>query len=737
MIEKAPQINQTTASRPPAAANWPLLLGGILVMLVIIVALFGPLLAPQDPMKASYIAEYQDRYIRPPFPPGVEGYPLGSDEIGRDILSRLFWAVRPTMILVLVVAAVRLSLGILLGIISGWSSGRLARTSDTLISNALAVPVLFVALCVIAGLANRWGVWAFILGLSITGWAESARLAQEQTRLIKGQPFVEATRAMGANAGQIILSHIIPHIMPLMWIQMAFEISSSLLTTAALGFLGYFVNAIWVPTDSDFIALRASGMPELGQMLGISIGAQPWTAVFAGSVIFLIVLALNLFGEGLRSLLNPERQRRRAESTQMVDRAGNWVSERVYGAVSEWRRSAATSGIFTVLFIVIVGGGWILWNAQNTRLVESKIRTTGGHMWPAQPHDAQGTYWSTAHGPLDAALLWTYIGPGAIIGGPVVDRGGNLYLNISGQKLVIIGSDGKGLKIINLPAEPFGWPALTAEGNIIVADERDALSAYALDGTLLWEYVSDPPGEMLASPIVGPSGIIYFPDNNFLIAVTPDGKRLWQIQLPTYSITSPLPRLSPDGEYLFFEDFVIDAKNGKTLFSQSSGPADKYLVGANGKVYFRTSDSFFEWQTTETGAVMLLQAKLDTNVIAANQRFPFDAGVSPSGNPWLLYSNGFEFLRMIWTDPKGNSPQVVDLPYRLGTFIGIDANGVGYVCGAPVKSEGVECRAVQLNTGVVLWKYIVDPKIMPVGGALVEGKLYIALQDGRVLALGR
>jgi peptide/nickel transport system permease protein len=727
-------------ARPFIPRNWSLIIGGALVCLVFIFALFGPSLAPKDPMKNSYVVKHKGVFIRPPFPPGAPGYPLGSDETGRDILSRLIWGIRPTMTFVLVVAALRLVIGITAGILSGWSGGRLGRLLDTIISNALAIPVLFVSLCVIAALANRWGVWAFILGLLITGWAEVARLVQEQTRLVKTQPFVEATRAMGANSGQMILSHVIPHIMPLMWIQMAFEVSSSLLTAAALGFLGYYINAVWVPTDSDFVVLRASGVPELAQMLGISL-KQPWTAVSAGSLIFLIILAFNILGEGLRIQMNPERRRRRAESKQIVDRAGNWVSERVYSAVSEWRQTAISGGVFSVLLVVILGGGWFLWSSQNSRLEASKIKLPGDNLWADELHDAQGTYWTPSQGPVDESLIWKYIGPGYIVGGPVIDGSGNLYLTVKGRKLVVVGREGRGKKIIQLSADPVGWPALTAEGSIVVADENGNLSSYHKDGTLLWQYISDPPGMVIASPIVGPSGNIYYPQEKFLVAVSPNGERLWQILLPTYSFTSPLPRLSVDGKYLFFEDYVVDAETGKSVFEETTGPADKYLVGANGNVYFRTTDTFMEWQTTEKGAVMLLRAQLDANALNTGTRFPFDAGISPSGNPWLLYSNGyssgFEYMRLIWTDPKGYSPQVIDFPYRVGRLIGIDQNGIGYVCGILEESGGVECRAVELSSGSVLWKTQIEGGSAPMGGALIEGRLYVAMFNGDMIAIGR
>ena len=719
-----------------AHRNWTLISGLLLVLIVILIVLFGPLLAPADPMQENYIVRIGDRFRPPPFPPGTEGYPLGSDEWGRDILSRLLWAVRPTMTMVLVAAALRLSLGILIGLIAGWSNTRLGRWMDTLISAALAIPVFFIALCLIAAFASQWGIWAFILGLSVTGWAEAARLVYQQTRLVKSQPFVEATRALGGSGGQIVLSHILPHIMPLMWIQLAFEVSTTLLTAAALGFVGYYVNAIWIPIQ-DFVGLRTSGTPELGQMLGVAAGKQLWTAVFAGSAVFFIVLAFNLLGEGLRSQLSPERRRRKVGSAQAVDRAGNWIEERVYYAVSRWQRNAAATGAFVVLFVVILGGGWILWRSQSSRLAATQINPLGGHPWPAELHDAQASYWSDVRGPLAPTPVWTDQLPGEILGGPVVDRLGNLYLTGLDRMVYSIASNGEERWRVQLPRQLVGWPALTEEGSIVIADEIGNLTLLSANGETLWEYVGDPPDVGLSSPIVGPQGTIYITVQNFLVAVSAQGERLWQIRIPSYSFASPLPRLSPQGEYLFFEDVLIDANTGRTLFKPTNDPVDRYLVGSDGKIYLRTLDSFLEWQSTETGAVLIQKARIETRLLNTTQRFPFDAGVSPSHNPWLLFSSPYEYTRLVWTDPDGQSTQVTDFPYRGSRFIGIDAEGIGYLCGVLARQEGTECRAASLNSGVVIWKTNLSSSAVPVGGALVEGRLYVATQDGLLYAIGR
>jgi peptide/nickel transport system permease protein len=726
-------VKDSIAYRAGRLQNWALLAGSLLALLVVLAAVLGPIVAPKDPMENTYIGQSGTRFIRPPYPPGkVEGFPMGSDEFGRDVLSKLLWAVQPTMNLVLVVAGVRLLVGLLVGLVSGWSTGQFSRVMDGITSSALAVPVLFIALCVVAAIANRWGVWAFILGLSITGWADTARLAHDQTRAIKSQPFVEASEAMGAAGGQVVLSHVVPHILPLLWVQLAFEISATLLAVAALGFLGYFVNAVWVPGDADFVGIRASGAPELGQMLGVAVRNQPWTAMYAGSCVFLIVLTFNLLGEGLRASVNNRRQ---AKNTMLAERAGSWVEERVYLALAEWRRLATTGGALALLALAVLGGGWVLWQSQNAGSAVSQIEVPGGHLWAGSRHDSQSTYWSPLVGPQTPDRVWQIDQPGGFMGGPVVDDAGSLYLTGKDNQLFSYDSNGNLRWQVSLAAKPVGGPALAADGSVLVSDVEGNLQAFTPDGRARWLYSSDPPDVSISSPIPGPGGLVYYALKNFLVAVTAEGERNWQIRLPTYSYTSPQPRLSADGKYLFFQDFVIDAESGFTLFRESPEPMDEYMVGADGKIYFRSADTVVQWQPSEKGAVLIPQAKMDQNVIAAGYRFPYAAGVSPAGNIWLLYFSGWEYMRLVWMDPKGQSPQIIDFPYREGLLAGIDANSNAYVCGF-TKGQ-LECRAVQLKTGRIVWKQVMEVKEIPVGGALVDGRLYLSTGIGNLLAVGK
>jgi len=112
--------------------NWPLVIGSLLILIVAFLAVAGPSLAPRDPLEEHWVIQVDGQWIRRPFPAFTPGYPLGSDGVGRDLLSWLLWGVRPTLVMVIVVASVRLALGMTIGLAAGWSMGRVGRTLDAL-----------------------------------------------------------------------------------------------------------------------------------------------------------------------------------------------------------------------------------------------------------------------------------------------------------------------------------------------------------------------------------------------------------------------------------------------------------------------------------------------------------------------------------------------------------------------------------------------------------------------------
>jgi ABC-type dipeptide/oligopeptide/nickel transport system permease subunit len=209
----------------------------MIVLIITLIAIFGPRIALQDPLKEHAILQVGDKWFVPPLNAfKVKGFLLGSDEFGRDLLSRVLYAIRPSLIMVCIVAVVRLFLGTLIGLGEGWSKGWLGRILDGMISAALSVPILIVALVAIAMLGAEIGLLAFIIGLSINGWGETARFVREQTLLIKGQLYIESSHALGASSFQTLIRHVLRQIMSMVWMLFAFEISGTLMVTAGLGF---------------------------------------------------------------------------------------------------------------------------------------------------------------------------------------------------------------------------------------------------------------------------------------------------------------------------------------------------------------------------------------------------------------------------------------------------------------------------------------------------------------------
>ncbi len=231
-------------------ANLPLIFGLLIIGFVVVVSIWGPSLSQQNPIEQHYSLQLNGEIRSPPYPPfSVEGFPLGTDRFGRDTLSQILWGVRPTLVMVGAVAFTRLILGMIIGLSAGWSSGRKERFLEGLISMALAIPVLFVALIGITLVGIDKGLPAFIFGLALTGWAETSRIISNQTRTIKDQVYVELSKALGATSARTLFVHVLPQIMPMVLMLLAFEVGATLLVVAELAFLGYFIGGRHVGRD--------------------------------------------------------------------------------------------------------------------------------------------------------------------------------------------------------------------------------------------------------------------------------------------------------------------------------------------------------------------------------------------------------------------------------------------------------------------------------------------------------
>jgi peptide/nickel transport system permease protein len=266
---------RTFASTPVA------LIGAVLVGLVVLVALLAPVLAPHAP--AAQIA-------KPLLPPGAT-HLLGTDEFGRDELSRLIWGARVSLyvggLAVLIALALGATAGVAAGFFGGWTDDVIMRVMDVVLS--LPALVLAIAITSVLGptLTNA------MLAIGLVYAPTFARVARGPTLTVVQVPFIEAARSIGASSWRIILRHVLPNVAAPILVQMTVSFSTAILTEAALSFLGLGTQP---PTASWGLMLSAARQYML---------IDPWIAVLPGSAIALTVLGFNLLGDGLRDLLDP------------------------------------------------------------------------------------------------------------------------------------------------------------------------------------------------------------------------------------------------------------------------------------------------------------------------------------------------------------------------------------------------------------------------------------------------
>ena len=258
-------------------------IGALAVVGVILMAILAPLIAPHDPLDA----ETSDRFL----PAGNPKYLLGTDFLGRDVLSRIIHGSRVSLVIAGLSVGMAILLGVTAGVIAGffggWVDTILMRISDLI----FAIPTLMTALGVV-GLLGRSMV-AVVIALAVSYSPLFARVCRSAVVSIRELGFVEASQAIGASRARILRKDIIPNILPLIMVQATTSLSWAILAEASLGFLGMSVEP---PT------------PSWGTMLTTGreyFYSGPTVPLFAGLMVLIAVYAFNLFGDGLRDLLDP------------------------------------------------------------------------------------------------------------------------------------------------------------------------------------------------------------------------------------------------------------------------------------------------------------------------------------------------------------------------------------------------------------------------------------------------
>lgn len=713
--------------------------GLVLVGFTTFIAITGPGLAPQDPMKENYALSVDGQIKTPPYPAfKIAGYLLGTDRWGRDLLSRILWGVRPTMIMVASVAGFRLAIGILLGLLIGWAEGSRARRLDSFLSTLLSIPVLIVALIGIYAIGVEKGLWAFIFGLGITGWAETARMVSEQTRIVKSQTFVEAARALGAEERQILFNHILRQIMSLVWVLLAFEISSTLLVAAELGFLGYYIGGgIWIEVN-DFQAVNAEGLPELGQMLSSALVriTDPTALVVVGTIIFTGVLGFNLLGEGLRvELTQMELGRRVGLLPQQLT---EWLEVRFLTPFKHWRelhgRTAGSIALFSVLLI----SAWIYYDRNRHLFVESEttLQTTSSQLWSTELHDAYGTSWVPISLESQPVLKWQVQLPGRASGGPAIYTDGTVVIAGTDNLLMALTQDGDLLWESPLDAMPVGAPALDTQGRIFVADVEGKVTAFDEQGSRVWRVEASATRQATSGPIVASNGMIYLTLIDAVVGISPEGLLVWRVTAADEFVDAP-PRLSADESLVFLKSVAMDARTGQIQAIQIQPEAETlftepaFFTGVDGKNYYRNGHEVMSWQMTESGP------QVETPVTWEYQSFvlfnPLTQGVTSNGLAWMFYGSDFSDGRIVWLDEQSRLVGNFRFLHQNSRLMAIGGNGEAYLCG-PTGAR-IECAAAMPGSEEPLWSIFLNNGSRPIGGALVPGTLYVASEDGILYAL--
>jgi len=289
--------------------------GMVMVTLFILCALLAPLLSPYSPITQHKWYTRLPPSLSPYGPPLDEagrvrinpstGEPippqrflLGTDWHGRDILSRILHGAQVSLLVGVVATLIALTIGIVVGSLAGyfggWVDNALMRLTDTF----FAFPSILLAIVILATF-RRPGLWALFIALGFTGWTGIARVIRGQILSLKEQEFIEAARSIGAGHLRIILYHLLPNCLAPIIVLGTLAVAENILSEAGLSFLGIGVQA---PT------------PSWGNMLNEARGNlvdMPWWGVFPGLALALTVLGFNLFGDGLRDILDPRMKLRR------------------------------------------------------------------------------------------------------------------------------------------------------------------------------------------------------------------------------------------------------------------------------------------------------------------------------------------------------------------------------------------------------------------------------------------
>jgi peptide/nickel transport system permease protein len=256
--------------------------GLVLIVVLALIALLAPLIAPADPLKQVLSTRLK--------PPSAQHW-FGTDQLGRDVLSRMIYGARISLLIGTVVVGLAASLGTIVGLVAGYAGGWLDEGLMRLTDVFLAFPALILAMAISGALGPS--LTNAMIAIAIVSWPVYARLVRAQVLSLREREYVEAARSLGASSPRIVWQHILPNTLAPLLVQASFDMGGAILSAAGLSFIGFGAQ----PPTAEWGVMISDGRNY--------IVTQPWLSLFPGLAILLTVAAFNLIGDGLRDALDP------------------------------------------------------------------------------------------------------------------------------------------------------------------------------------------------------------------------------------------------------------------------------------------------------------------------------------------------------------------------------------------------------------------------------------------------
>ncbi|MCP4541386.1 MAG: ABC transporter permease subunit [Chloroflexi bacterium] len=328
--------------------NFPLTVGGLLVLGLVVVVFFGPRLTPTNPYRMQGLMQIDGKFNTPPFVPS-QMFPWGTDVLGRGMMSLILAGAQQTLILAVMAVSARTVVGVVLGAIAGWTTGsRLDRLILGTAEVVSAFPTLLLAMILILALGIRQGMPPFVIALCFVGWGEIMQFVRSEVIAIRPQPYIESAVSVGARTPRIISRHVLPNLLSALISIVALEMGAVLMLLGELGFISIFIGggAVMLTPGGK---VHYSDVPEWGALLSnlrYQARSYPWTALYPMAAFFTAILSFNLFGEGFRRLVDQGNLiinrivNRYTVTLTMVALVGlNWLSGNS-GALAYYRQQA-------------------------------------------------------------------------------------------------------------------------------------------------------------------------------------------------------------------------------------------------------------------------------------------------------------------------------------------------------------------------------------------------------------